>query len=153
MVEHKHDEIKAGSGEVVDNPQILYPSSSLLGKSTFKSSEKLEKQSQLWIYLLPVVGTLPAFWTLYRKKGNWEQQKTSRLSLMLSLLWFTGYISLSLGAAQSSEMLSFRLLYANTLLTSGYFLTCLGLMFRLRTGKSPYLPLLNQVVNKIGRKY
>lgn len=114
--------------------------------------EKSEKQSQLWIYLLPVVGAFPALWTLYRRTGNLEQQKTSRLSLMLVLLWLMGYISLSIGATQSSEMLTFRLLYANTLLTSGYFLICLGLMFRLRTGKSPYLPLLSQVANKIGRK-
>ena len=113
---------------------------------------KSEKQSQLWIYLLPVLGVFPAVWTLYRGKGNLEQQKTSRLSLMLGLLWFTGYISLLMGATQSSEMLTFRLLYANTLLTSGYFLICLGLMFRLRTGKSPYLPLLSQVTNKIRRK-
>ncbi len=113
---------------------------------------KSEKQSQLWIYLLPVVGVFPAIWTLYRGKGNFEQQKTSRLSLMLVLLWFIGYISFLASATQSSEMLTFRLLYANTLLTSGYFLICLGLMFRLRTGKSPYLPLLSQVANKIARK-
>ncbi|MDJ0574184.1 MAG: hypothetical protein QNJ65_03335 [Xenococcaceae cyanobacterium MO_234.B1] len=115
--------------------------------------KKQEKQSQLWIYLLPVIGIIPAFWTLYRGTGNVEQQKTSRLSLVLVFLWLTGYISLLLGAAQASEMLAFRLLYANTLLTSGYFLICLGLMFRLRTGKSPYLPLFTQVANKIGRKY
>ena len=114
--------------------------------------QKSEKQSQLWIYLLPVVGVLPAIWTLYRGTGNLEQQKASRLSVMLVLLWFIGYISLFIGAAQSSEILTFRLLYANTLLTSGYFIICLGLMFRLRTGKSPYLPLLSQVSNKIGRK-
>ncbi len=114
--------------------------------------KKSEKQSQLWIYLLPIVGVLPAIWTLYRGTGNSEQQKASRLSVMLVLLWFIGYIGLSIGATQSSEMLTFRLLYANTLLTSGYFIICLGLMFRLRTGKSPYLPLLSQVSNKIGRK-
>ncbi|MDJ0745929.1 MAG: hypothetical protein QNJ32_21550 [Xenococcaceae cyanobacterium MO_167.B27] len=113
---------------------------------------KQEKQSQLWIYLLPVVGTIPALWTLYRRTGNAEQQNTSRLSLVLLLLWLTGYISLFLGAANGSEVLAFRLLYANTILTSGYFVICLGLMFRLRTGKSPYLPLISQVVNKIGRK-
>ena len=113
---------------------------------------KSEKQSQLWLYLLPVVGIIPAVWTLSRGVGNVEQQKTSRLSLMLALLWLTGYIALWLGAAQTEEIMAFRLLYANTLLTSGYFLICLGLMFRLKGGKSPYLPLLSEVSHKIGRK-
>ena len=36
---------------------------------------KQEKQAQLWIYLLPVVGSIPAFWTLYRGKGTREQKK------------------------------------------------------------------------------
>ncbi len=114
--------------------------------------KKSDKQSQLWLYLLPIVGIVPACWTLYRGTGNLEQQKTSRLSLILAFFWLTAYISLFLGAAQGSEMLTFRLLYANTLVTSGYFLICLSLMFRLRTGKSPYLPLFSKVANKIGRK-
>lgn len=100
---------------------------------------------QLWIYLLPVVGIVPAVWTLYRAekplKTNSvirsnsmvilrQQQKTSRLALNLALLWLSCYSLLSLGAANVSGVESFRLLYTNAMITTGYFLTCTFLMFR-----------------------
>ncbi|MEM9271906.1 MAG: hypothetical protein AAGA80_02920 [Cyanobacteria bacterium P01_F01_bin.143] len=100
-------------------------------------------QQQLWIYLLPIVGIVPSIWTLYRGKASEESQKTSRLSLILVLSWSIAYISLFVSANQTSDILAFRLLYANALITTGYFLVCLGLMFRLLQGKSPYLPLVN----------
>ena len=104
-----------------------------------KKSQKL----QLLIYLLPIVGVIPSLWTLYRGQGNSEQKKTSRLSIVLLLLWLMPYTSLFVGAGQTSDLLAFRLLYTNALITTGYFLICLVLMFRLHQGKSPYLPLIN----------
>jgi hypothetical protein len=97
--------------------------------------QKLHKL-QLSIYLLPIVGWIPALWTLYRKQGNREQQSVSRLSVTLTLVWLLVYSLLWVGAAQTSEFLTLRLLYLNGLLTSGYLLTCLGLMIRLWQGKS-----------------
>ena len=110
-----------------------------------RETKKLQKL-QLGIYLLPVVGVIPSLWTLYRGKGSSEQKKTSRLSIVLLLLWLTPYISLFMGAGQTSDLLAFRLLYTNALITTGYFLICLGLMFRLTQGKSPYLPLINSFI-------
>lgn len=101
-------------------------------------TEKKAQQLQLGIYLLPVVGIVPALWTLYRGKASQQEQKTSRLSLMLVLVWLIAYISLSFGANQTSDILAFRLLYTNALITTGYFLICIGLMFRLLQGKSLY---------------
>ena len=107
-------------------------------------TKKLQKL-QLWIYLLPVVGVVPSLWTLYRGKASYEQKQASRLCLVLLLLWLISYVSLFVGAGKASDLLAFRLLYANTLITSSYFLICLGLMFRLRKGKSPYLPLISSL--------
>lgn len=98
---------------------------------------------ELWIYLLPVVGVIPSLWTLSRDRANTEQKKASRLSIMLLLLWILAYISLFMGADRASEILAFRLLYTNALLTTGYFLICIGLMFRLQQGKKPYFLLTN----------
>jgi hypothetical protein len=109
-------------------------------------NKKLQKQ-QLWIYLLPIVGFVPSLWTLYRNQSNSEQKKASRLSLMLLSLWLTAYISLFMGAGSVSDILAFRLLYTNALLTTGYFLICFGLMWRLQQGKKPYLPLMNSWIN------
>ena len=125
----------------------------------------VERHLQLWIYLLPVVGLIPAVWTLYRAEkstldlsqsdrearagGNAasqaaystlarkhcalqsRQKKVSRLSINLSLIWLSSYVLCFWGADRASEILSFRLLYLNTIITSGYFLTCTYLMLRL----------------------
>lgn len=106
-------------------------------------SDKKAQQQQLWIYLLPIVGIFPAIWTLSRGKASEESQKASRLSLTLVMLWLVAYISLFVSANQTSDILAFRLLYTNALITTGYFLVCLSLMFRLLKGKSPYLPLVS----------
>jgi hypothetical protein len=111
-----------------------------------------ERHLQLWLYLLPVVGIIPALWTISRKNKEREAQKASRLSLILTLSWLIIYLLLNLSAIQASELLAFRLLYLNALLTSGYFLTCLVLMLRLMKGKSIHLPLINKLAHTIGRK-
>ncbi|WP_202804271.1 hypothetical protein [Pleurocapsa sp. PCC 7319] len=106
----------------------------------------------LWIYLLPIVGVIPAIWTLYlsqkdretRKtdsekrhltqlsnQANYERQKVSRWSVTLILVWLSSYCLLSLGAANTSGIIAFRLLYTNAILTTGYFVTCTVLMFNL----------------------
>lgn len=96
---------------------------------------------QLWIYLLPVLGVVPAIWSLYRStqlKSNvmqsertlLQQRKVSRLSINLAFTWLSCYCLLSLGAANVSGIESFRLLYTNALITTGYFLACIFFMFR-----------------------
>ncbi|WP_052055601.1 hypothetical protein [Myxosarcina sp. GI1] len=102
-------------------------------------SEAQEQYWQLWIYLLPIAGIIPAIWTLSRKKGNTRQQKVSRVAINLLLTWSSAYILLLLSADRTSDLLAFRVLYANALLTTGYFLTCLWLMTRLKAGKIPHL--------------
>jgi uncharacterized membrane protein YhdT len=125
------------------NNQLLHP-------------QKIERHLKLWIYLLPIVGILPSIWTLYQPQTNhqanlaedWEQKKVSRLSLNLVLIWLVSYCLLSFGATNVSERISFRLLYANAILTTAYFVTCIVLMSRLSHRTSPSV---NQVkkLNKV----
>lgn len=110
-----------------------------------QTQTKTQQHLQLWIYLLPVVGVVPAIWTLYRTKNNlhnsWgdrpnhhaslRQQQLSRLSVNLGLAWLGSYALFTLSAGNTSEILSFRLLYANAIITTGYFVTCTYLMSRL----------------------
>ena len=101
---------------------------------------------QLWIYLLPIVGVIPAIWTLYRVDkppktnlialpdsmvGLKQQQRFSRLSINLASIWLSSYCLLSMGAANVSGIGSFRLLYINAIITTGYFIVCPILMYRL----------------------
>ena len=97
--------------------------------------QKLQRLQGI-IYLLPMVGIIPALWTLYRRQGDTEQRKISRLSVMLTLSWLIFYSLLWFGSGQGAEVASFRLLYANGLLTSGYIVACLVFMLRIWQGKS-----------------
>ena len=103
---------------------------------------RTEQHLQLWMYFLPVVGIVPALWTLYRASNlsNTEnkvlsrvllrQQKASRRAINLNLIWLSSYVLSSWGASTASEILSFRMLYANAIITTGYFLACTYLMYR-----------------------
>jgi hypothetical protein len=110
------------------------------------------KRLQLFVYLLPVIGFFPALWTLYRRQGSREQQSVSRLSVTLAFSWLLGYILLSAGA-ETSEFWTLRLLFMNSLLTSGYFLVSIGLMLRLWQGKQPRLPWISHIAEKTVRKH
>lgn len=112
----------------------------------YSTNSSRERYLKLWIYLIPVIGTMPATWTLYNKKGDREQQKASRISIILMLVWLGSYCSLSWGAAGGSEIMAFRLMYANVLLTTGYFLTCTVLMWRLTKGNLLTLPQIYRYI-------
>ncbi len=100
--------------------------------------EKL-KQLQLWFYLMPFVGIFPSLWTLYRDQGTKSEKSVSRLSVNLGLSWLVIYILLWLGSFSAEEILSFRLLFLNTLLTSGYFLISFFFILQVWRGKKPRL--------------
>jgi len=107
---------------------------------------------QLYIYLVPVLGFFPALWTLYCRQGSREQQAVSRLSVTLAFGWLVSYILLSAGVP-FSESWTLRLLFMNTLLTSGYFLVSLGLMVRLWQRRALRLPGISGVAEGTVRKH
>ncbi|MEL4898297.1 hypothetical protein [Crocosphaera sp. Alani8] len=90
---------------------------------------KLEKLAQI-TRLIPVVGWVPALWTVYHHQGSRQVLSVSRFSLRLTVIWAIAYGLLWLSSLQTSETFMLRLLYLNGLLTSGYILVCLGFMFR-----------------------
>lgn len=114
--------------------------------------EKRLKRLQMYFYLIPVLGAIPALWTLWRKQGDREQQAVSRLAVTLAFTWLLAYGLLATGTAQTSEILKFRLLFLDSLLASGYILVCLVLMLRLWRGKSVRLPGMSRWADKLGRK-
>jgi hypothetical protein len=117
------------------------------------TKKQTERHLQLWIYFLPVVGVIPAIWTISQDqalaKGRQsliansqnnplkessellQQLKASRLSLNLTLIWLCSYILFSCGAANGTEIIAFRFLYANAIVTTSYFVACTFLMTRL----------------------
>ena len=102
--------------------------------------EQKLQQIRLLIYLIPVIGIVPALWTLYRGQGDRQQIQVSRLVVSLTGTWVLVYILFWFGTGQTGELLALRLMYLNALFTSGYFVACVALMIRLWQGKLPRLP-------------
>ena len=115
-------------------------------------SEKKYQQLQLGIYYLPIIGIIPSLWTLSRNQANRQKQRASRLSLTLTLIWLCSYSLLSLGSSYTSELITLRLLYTNALITTSYFLICLGLIVRLKQGKSIRLPGISKLADRAIKK-
>ncbi|WP_310414556.1 hypothetical protein [Chamaesiphon sp. OTE_8_metabat_110] len=96
---------------------------------------------ETFLYLTPVIGVLPSIWAIYRRQRDKRQLAVCRLSIFLAFAWLSTYLSLNIGADLSgASTLGFRLLFLNTLATSGYFTTSLWLMVLLWQRKSLHLP-------------
>lgn len=105
------------------------------------SQDKLDK-IQLFVYLIPILGVIPSVWTLSRSSADKKEKQVSRVALKLAIAWGIIYSLLWLGGNQTDSVLSFRLLYFNSLITSAYFLTCIVMLVNLWRGKLPSLPRL-----------
>ncbi len=106
---------------------------------------------QIFVALIPVVGFLPALWTLYRQQGSPAVRNASRLAVTLTLVWLLGYLLLGAAAKLSADSTSsvLSLLILSSLLTSGYFLTNLWLMLRFWQRKAVRLPGISQLVDRL----
>jgi hypothetical protein len=113
--------------------------------------ERPLERLQMLFYLIPVIGFLPALWTLYRQQGSLEQQNVSRLVVTLTLGWVLGYLLLGAGTQLTGASLTstLSLLILSSLLTSGYFLANLWLMVRLWQRKPLRLPGISQLSDRI----
>jgi hypothetical protein len=120
---------------------------------TLKFRETYLQRLQLFLYLVPIFGFFPAVWTLYRCQGSRQQQRVSRLAITFTLLWLLAYGGLTTVSGLTSEGFALRVLYANALVTSGYFLTCFALMIKLWQHQSLRLPGVSHLAEKIVRQY
>jgi hypothetical protein len=115
-------------------------------KDRFKE-HNLQKM-RLSFYLLPLIGATLSVWKLYRPCDDRTQQELSRLSVTITLIWLAIYGMLWMGADRASDVVSFRLLYTNAIVTSGYFLFCIALTIRLWQGKSLRLPSISKNIDR-----
>jgi hypothetical protein len=96
---------------------------------------------ETFLYLTPVVGLLPSMWAIYRCQKDKRQLAVCRLSVLLAFTWLSIYLSLNVGADLSgTSAVGFRLLFLNSLATSGYFMASVWLMVLLWQKKSLRLP-------------
>ncbi|MBP0015225.1 MAG: hypothetical protein J7545_21875 [Roseofilum sp. SBFL] len=106
------------------------------------------KRLQLYVYLAPVVGFVPALWTLYQKKGDRQIQLTCRLAVVLALSWAIA-ISLLNTSANASESLHLPLLITSSTLTSGYFFLNIWLMIRLWRHQNICIPGISELGDRL----
>jgi hypothetical protein len=113
--------------------------------------ERALNRLQIFVALIPVVGFLPALWTLYRQQGSPEVRNASRLAVTLTTGWLLGYLLLGAGAKLSADspVSALSMLILSSLLTSGYFLTNLWLMLRLWQRKPLRLPGISALGDRL----
>ncbi len=107
---------------------------------------------QLFVYLIPVIGFLPALWILYKRQGTPQQQGVSRLAVTLALSWLLGQVLLGM-SFQASESLTLPVLLMSSVLTTSYFIVNFGLMIRIWQQQSLWLPGLSQIAERVFRKH
>jgi hypothetical protein len=96
---------------------------------------------ETFLYLTPVVGLLPSMWAIYRCQRNKRQLAVCRLSVLMAFIWLSIYLTLNVGADLSgASPVGLRLLFLNSLATSGYFMVSVWLMVLLWQKKSLKLP-------------
>lgn len=106
-------------------------------------AERDVKRLQVFLYLIPVLGVVPAIITLYRDGRSQAKLDASRLAIKLAFIWFVGTVLLNTGAA-ASESLHVSFLVSSTLLTSGYFITNCWLMLQVLRRKRLRFPGLTK---------
>jgi hypothetical protein len=111
------------------------------------------ERRSLYIYLLPVFGFFPAWWTLYRYRARPKalssaQYDASRLSVTLGLLWLAGHLLTEFGA-NHTESPGISLLIFSSLWTSSYILLELGLMMRVWQQRSLSIPGISDLSRKL----
>lgn len=103
---------------------------------------------KLLIYLVPIFGVVPSLWSLYLRPGSRREQQVSRTAVVLLLGWAIAY-GLTGAGAQLSDAASARLLITGLFATTGYFLTSFWLMVRLLQGKTPRLPGVKGISDRL----
>jgi hypothetical protein len=99
--------------------------------------------NKAWMYacLVPVFGVVPSVMILSRDRSNQEARNVSKVSILLTLIWLFIYAMLGSGA-QSVESIQISTELIEGTFTSGYFVVCIWLMFKLYKGENISLPLL-----------
>lgn len=106
------------------------------------------KRIRMFVYLVPVLGVIPAMWALAVRKGDSRERQAARLSTTLGLGWLVGYAALAAGA-HTADPSAIPLLVANSALTSGYFVVMLWLMLRLWQRRPLRLPGISDVSDRL----
>ncbi|AFY73435.1 hypothetical protein Syn7502_01343 [Synechococcus sp. PCC 7502] len=101
-----------------------------MGKKPNNLKLEISSRQKVFMYscLVPVFGTLPALMALISSRGSKQLKEIAQVSLILLLIWLSGYTMLG-ESSQITQGLS------KATLTSTYFVLNLYLMWRLAQGK------------------
>lgn len=88
------------------------------------------KRLRMFVYLIPVFGCFPALLTLLRNQSDRQEQRVSRLVVMITAIWLGCHAGLEVGV-NVTDAFTVPLLLANGAIASAYFLVMFGLMIRL----------------------
>ena len=117
-----------------------------------------QKRLRLFLYLVPLVGAVPAGVNLYlqrnqpqpspEQRSQRQDLQVSRQAVSLATVWLLALALVNLGG-QLGETPQLGVMLFNSVLTSGYFLANCWLMIQLGRGKRPELPGLDALGDRL----
>ncbi len=113
----------------------IKPKSSQEKDATAPNPEKW----QLYMYLLPVFGAIPAVLTLTKRNHSATVHHTCQTAVMLMILWAVGYGAMG-GVPLNGDLLNPQTALIQGSFSTVYFLTCLYLMVRVWRNQPIHLP-------------
>jgi hypothetical protein len=111
-----------------------------MGNPRTKAKSGFSPTNKVWMYasLVPVFGVVPSLIVLRRDRSSQEARNVSKVSILLALIWLSTYTMLGGNHSGESFHVSVELLKGT--FTSGYFIACIWLMFKLYKGQNINLP-------------
>jgi hypothetical protein len=106
-------------------------------KNETKSLISSTQKAFMYACLIPVFGSIPALMALISDRGSKQLKDVAQISLIMVLVWLSGYGVLGDGNQITQEL-------SKASLTSIYFVLNMFLMWRLSQGKKVSLPRLNR---------
>ena len=117
-----------------------------------------QRRLRLFLYLIPLIGVVPAGASLLRQRHqpqssseqrqHRQEQQVSRQAVSLAMAWLLALALVNLGG-QLGETPQLAVMLFNSVLISGYFLANFWLMVQLGRGKRPELPGLDALGNRL----
>lgn len=107
---------------------------------------KALRRIRFYVYLLPVIGVVPAGWRLAQRQGDRQERMICRMAVTLGLCWLLFYLLSGTGAHNTQSL---WLWIVNTMTTSSYFLINFWLMLRVWQRKSVHLPGVSELSDRL----
>jgi hypothetical protein len=105
--------------------------------------DSTKERVEMFFCLVPIFGIIPSAIALVRQRSSRKVRDVSQVAIAMMLAWAIAYGAMG-GTPTEGESIQVMTELIKASLSSGYFATCLYLMYRMHRNKNISLPSLKQ---------